>query len=161
MRNEIKFESDTVSIVETNVDDVTGEVLAQTIEILISAGAYDATVSSFIGKKGRMGQTVRAVCSRENVQKLAEIMVEETGTLGVKIVEYKRLIVPRKEVVVPIKLRKFSGVVKVKVAVLGSGYRIKPELAEAKKISDQEGIPLRKVLEEITKATESLLESRS
>ena len=67
----IDFEEDTVAVIESNVDDVTGEVLSATIERFIGAGALDATVSSFLGKKGRMGQTVRVVCHPDTVLKFS------------------------------------------------------------------------------------------
>ena len=145
--NSIDFEEDIVAVVESNVDDVTGEVLAETVERLIDAGAFDATVSAFQGKKGRMGQTIRAVCSPDSVARFSQIIVEETGTMGVKVSEYRRLIVPRKELSVLVKVGNFSGSVRVKVAKLGNSMRFKPEVEEAKKIARAEKLPLRRVLE--------------
>jgi len=156
-RSKIKFERDTVALVESNVDDVTGEVLARTVERLMEEGAFDATVISFLGKKGRMGQTVRVVCAKGSAEKFAEILVEETGTLGVKTTEWTRLIVPRKIVNVPVRIGNFSGSVTVKASNTGFGMRIKPELSEAKRISDSEKIPLRRVLEIISRTAESEL----
>ena len=153
-RSKIRFERDVVSVVESNVDDVSGEVLARTIERLIEEGSFDATVSSFQGKKGRMGQTVRVVCAKNDAEKFAEILVEETGTLGVKTSEWTRLIVPRKVISVPVKIGKFSGEVSVKVSTLRTGLRIKPELTDAKRISESEKIPLRQVLETISRTVE-------
>ncbi|MDA4131389.1 MAG: DUF111 family protein [Thaumarchaeota archaeon] len=154
----IHFQEDAVAVIESNVDDVTGEVLSETIDRLIDEGAYDATVSSYLGKKGRMGQTIRAVCAPKSVPKFSQIIVEETGTLGVKVSEFKRLIVPRREMRVKVSLGKFSGTVGVKVAETGKGFRIKPETEEARKIVRQEKIPLRKVLEYVTQAAELELE---
>jgi uncharacterized protein (DUF111 family) len=114
--NAIDFEEDTVAIIESNVDDVTGEILSEAVEKLIDAGAFDATVSSFQGKKGRIGQTIRAVCPPDAVLKFSQIIVEETGTLGVKVSEYRRLIVPRNEISVHVKVGNFSGNVSVKAA---------------------------------------------
>ena len=146
----LDFERDVVSIVETNVDDVTGEILGRTIERLMSEGAFDATVSSFLGKKGRSGQTVRVVCARNSADKFAKILVEETGTLGVKTTEWTRLIVPRRILSVRVKMGKFQGNLSVKVSRIGSDLRIKPEFEDAKKISESENIPLRRVLEMIS-----------
>jgi pyridinium-3,5-bisthiocarboxylic acid mononucleotide nickel chelatase len=156
-RSKITFERDTVALVESNVDDVTGEVLARTVERLMEEGALDATVISFLGKKGRMGQTIRVVCAKGSAEKFAEILVEETGTLGVKTTEWTRLIVPRKVLSVPVRIGNFRGSVSVKASKTGFGVRIKPELSEAKRISDSEKIPLRKVLEIISRTAESEL----
>jgi len=154
-QSKIKFERGTVTLVESNVDDVTGEVLSRTVERLMEEGAFDATVSSFMGKKGRMGQTVRVVCAKGSAEKFAEILVEETGTLGVKTTEWIRLIVQRRVLCVPVRIGNFRGSVSVKAARIGSGLRIKPELSEAKRISDGEKIPLRQVLEIISRTAES------
>jgi pyridinium-3,5-bisthiocarboxylic acid mononucleotide nickel chelatase len=145
----INFERDIVTIVETNVDDVTGEILGRTIERLMHEGALDATVSSFLGKKGRVGQTVRVVCEQGEGDKFAVILVEETGTLGVKTTDWTRMIVPRKVVTISAHIGNFHGRLNVKVSRTGSGLRIKPELEEAKRISESEGIPLREVMESI------------
>jgi pyridinium-3,5-bisthiocarboxylic acid mononucleotide nickel chelatase len=144
------FERDVVSVVETNVDDVTGEILARAVERLMDEGALDATVTSFLGKKGRIGQTVRVVCEKGSAEKFGMILVEETGTLGVKTCDWTRLIVPRKVVSLPVNIGNYRGDMSLKVSKLESGLRVKPELDEAKKISDQEKIPLRQVLELIS-----------
>ena len=124
-RNEpIKFEKDTVTLLETNVDDTTGEILGRTIERLLAEGAYDATVIPFTGKKGRVGQTVRVVCSSEAVEKLAQTLVEETGTLGVKTTEYTRFIVPRRQISLPVVIRNYKGNVTAKVAWINGEPRI-------------------------------------
>jgi pyridinium-3,5-bisthiocarboxylic acid mononucleotide nickel chelatase len=159
VKTRLHFEKDVIAVLETNVDDVTGEILGRTVERLMSEGAYDATVTTNLGKKGRIEHTVRAVCSRDLIEKFAQIIVEETGTLGVKTSEYTRLIVPRKTVSVPFKLRDYKGNVTVKVAEIGGQYRIKPEVAEAKAISDASKVPLRSVLEAITASAKEFLES--
>lgn len=158
----IKFDRDIVAVLETNVDDVTGEVLSRTIERMMIEGAYDATVMPFLGKKGRQGNTIRVVCSTDSVEKLAQVLVEETGTLGVKTTEYTRLIVPRRVVSVPVSIENFHGNVPVKIAEWrGRTLRIKPELAEAKQIADSQKIPLRDVLEQITNFAKQYLTSQT
>jgi len=147
----IHFEKDVVAVVETNLDDVTGEILARTVERLLEEGAFDATVTPFLGKKGRMGQTVRVVCKRGTSAKFGQILVEETGTLGVKTTEWTRMILPRDVISVSVKVGNFRGKVSVKVARIGGSLRIKPELEDAKKIATSEKIPLREVMEIISK----------
>lgn len=146
----MKFERDIVASIETNVDDVTGEVLARTLERAMAEGAFDATVTPFLGKKGRLGQTVRVVCSPETAEKFAYLLVEETGTMGVKVSEMTRLIVPRREMNIPITIEDFKGSVKVKITEVRGRIRIKPELTDAKQIAESQKIPLREVMELIT-----------
>jgi uncharacterized protein (DUF111 family) len=149
-RTPVKFERDLIAIVETNVDDVTGEILSRTIERALAEGAEDATAIPFLGKKGREGYTVRIVCETQSVDKFSQLLVEETGTLGVKTTEYSRLIVPRKSVPIPFAIEGFRGNVSVKVATFkGRLLRVKPELSECVKISESQKIPLRDVLEQV------------
>lgn len=157
-KGDIDFERDLISIIETNVDDVTGEILSHAIEKFLAEGAYDAIALPYLGKKGRQGFMIRIVCSQDSEEKLSRLLVEETGTLGVKVVEYTRLIVPRKTISVPLSIEGFHGEVSVKVARIGGEIlRIKPEIAEATQIAESEKIPLRDVLEHINCATRDLL----
>lgn len=158
--NKIGFERDVVAIVETNVDDTSGEILGRAIDRLMAEGAYDATVTPYLGKKGRTGHTVRALCSHDSIDKFAQILVEETGTLGVKTLEYTRLIVPRKIMSVPFEIGRYKGRVNVKVAEVNGRFRIKPETSEAKQISDSQKIPLREVLDVIVIASRKAIESQ-
>lgn len=160
-RGSVIFEKDVVAVVETNVDDTTGEILGRTLERLMVEGAFDATITAFTGKKGRTGQTVRVICHEESVQKFAEILVEETGTLGVKVLQCTRLIVPRKQISFPLVIRNYEGNVSAKITWVGGTARIKPEISEAQKISDELKIPLRDVLEKITEGARKHLESEA
>lgn len=146
----LKFERDIVASIETNLDDVTGEVLARTIERVMAEGAFDATVTPFLGKKGRLGQTVKVVCSPDVTEKFAQLLVEETGTMGVKVSELTRLIVPRREMNIAISIENFKGSVRVKITEVRGRIRIKPEFSDAKQIAESQQIPLREVMELIT-----------
>lgn len=158
--SKIKFERDVVAVVETNVDDVSGEIMGRTVERLLNEGAFDATVTPYLGKKGRMGHTIRALCPHDSIEKFAQILVEETGTLGVKTLEYTRLIVPRKSVSVPFEIGRFKGNVSVKASEIAGRIRIKPETSEAKQISDSQKIPLREVLDAIVHTASRYLEDK-
>jgi uncharacterized protein (DUF111 family) len=161
-KSQLKFDRDLVAVIETNVDDVTGEVLSRTIERLLAEGAEDATATPYLGKKGREGFTVKVVCRTDSVEKMAQVLVEETGTLGVKINEYTRLIVPRRVVSIPFAIEGFHGTVSVKIAEFkGRILRIKPELNDARQISESQKIPLRDVLEQIASAARDFVRSTS
>ncbi len=75
-----------VDILETNVDDVDGEVIAYTIARLHREGARDASAIPIIMKKGRPGHLIRVICRREDSERLAGVMAEELGTLGVRCI---------------------------------------------------------------------------
>ncbi|MGH2638331.1 MAG: nickel insertion protein [Rhabdochlamydiaceae bacterium] len=154
------FEKDKVAVVETNIDDTTGEIIGNAVERLLDGGAYDATVSAFLGKKGRAGHTVRVTCDPRSVERFAKILVEETGTLGVKTAEFTRFIVPRRNRSIPVKIGNFTGSVDVKIAQVDGVLRIKPEFSEAKKIADSQDMPLRVVLEMVSAEAQKIFRSQ-
>ena len=79
------LDKDSVKILETNLDDVSGEVIANTIEKLMENGAKDVTVTQAITKKGRPTQLVSVICDSKNTNSLLNILITETRTLGVRI----------------------------------------------------------------------------
>ena len=157
-KRKMKFDRDRVAVIESNIDDATGEVISHAIDRLLDEGALDATVTNFLGKKGRAGQTIRVTALPSSVENLAEILVEETGTLGVKTTEYERLIVPRKTISIHFELRGYKGKVQVKFAKLNRSIRIKPEFSAARSISEKTGVPLREVIELISESARKQLE---
>ena len=86
---------DTVQILETNVDDVSGEILGNMIEKVMSSGAKDVTITSGITKKGRPTQQISVICDSESMNPILELLVSETKTLGVRIRSAERYVVPR------------------------------------------------------------------
>ena len=90
------LDRDSVKILETNLDDVSGEVIANTIEKLMENGAKDVTVTQAITKKGRPTQLISVICNVQNTNSLLNILISETRTLGVRIRTSERYIVPRK-----------------------------------------------------------------
>jgi len=90
------LDKDSIKILETNLDDVSGEVIANTIEKLMENGAKDVTVTQAITKKGRPAQLVSVICDSKNTNSLLNILIAETRTLGVRIRSSERYIVPRK-----------------------------------------------------------------
>jgi len=75
-----------VDILETNVDDVDGELIAAAMTRLHREGARDVSASPLIMKKGRPGHLIRVICRPEDSERLAMILAEELGTLGVRCI---------------------------------------------------------------------------
>jgi len=71
-------------LVEANVDDVTGEVIAHTIAQLLAAGAHDAWATPIVMKKGRPAHTLSALCDEASLTRIRDVMVSETGSVGVR-----------------------------------------------------------------------------
>jgi uncharacterized protein (DUF111 family) len=73
-----------VILLETNVDDVTGETLAHALAVLLDAGAHDAWVAPIVMKKGRPAHTVSVLADPADAARLSGVLSAETGTLGVR-----------------------------------------------------------------------------
>ncbi len=110
-----EFQLDTVQILETNLDDVSGETIGHMIDKLIANGAKDVTVTGAITKKGRPTNLVSIICEPSVTNNLMSILVSETGTLGVRVRSSNRYIVPRIVVTVPILLQGKNFTVRCKI----------------------------------------------
>jgi len=147
--SENNFEIDTVKILETNVDDVSGEILGNLIEKIMEKGAKDVSIYNGISKKGRPTNLVSVICTEENADKIIDILVMETGTLGIRILDSNRFIIPRKIYDVPIILNGQSFRTHYKQFSYKGKTNFKIEFDDLKKISD--------TLNKSIKETESLL----
>lgn len=85
-----------MTLLETNVDDVTGEVLGHLLARLLDAGAADAWISSIVMKKSRPGHTVHVLVDAESAPACERLVLAETGSLGVRRSPVDRLAVARR-----------------------------------------------------------------
>lgn len=141
-------------MLETDVDDVTGEVLGYATERLMKMGALDVTLIPSYRKKGRPGYVVRVLARVEDGGRLARTLIEELGTLGVRVSVVPRLIVPKREflpVNIMVNGKKFNVRVKVSRTLEGHELVIKPEYEDVKKVAEEAGVPLREVVKEVLK----------
>jgi len=125
---------DTVQILETNLDDVSGEVIANTIEKLMKNGAKDVTVSHAITKKGRPTQLVSVICDSDKTNLLLNLLINETRTLGVRIRTSQRYVVPRKILESEVTLENQNFTIHYKTSDL---EHLKLEYEDVKSISNQ------------------------
>jgi pyridinium-3,5-bisthiocarboxylic acid mononucleotide nickel chelatase len=127
-----------VFLLEANVDDATGEVLAHAIEALLDSGAHDAWVTPVVMKKGRPGHIVSALADRALAEQVRRVLTAETGSLGVRGGQLERWPSPRS-----VRTVEIEGMpVRVKV----SPGRVKVEQRDAARVAARTGIPLRDVL---------------
>ena len=84
------------TVLETNVDDVSPEVLAHVVERALTAGADDAWITPIVMKKGRPGHLVSVLCRPELAEVLRELLAAETGTLGVRERQVDKHELPRR-----------------------------------------------------------------
>jgi len=130
-----KLQLDTVKILETNVDDVSGEVLGNMIEKIMTHGAKDVTISSAITKKGRPTNLVSVICDSDTMNSIMDLLVTETGTLGVRVRTSQRYIVPRAVKTIPVEIQGQSFDVRYKTRELNNGSHFKIESDDIKEIS--------------------------
>ena len=130
-----KLQLDTVKILETNVDDVSGEVLGNMIEKIMAQGAKDVTISSAITKKGRPTNLVSVICDSDTMNSIMDLLVTETGTLGVRIRTSERYIVPRAVKTVSVNIQGQSFDVRYKTRDLNNGSHFKIESDDIREIS--------------------------
>ena len=95
---------DSVKVLETNVDDVSGEILGNLIEKIMLKGAKDVTISSAITKKGRPTNLVSVICDSTCAEDIMNLLIQETGTLGVRIRTSERFTVPRSIESIPVTI---------------------------------------------------------
>ncbi len=146
---ENNFNIDSVKILETNVDDVSGEILGNLIEKIMGKGAKDVSIYHGITKKGRPTNLVSVICNDENVEEIVDTLILETGTLGIRISESNRLIVPRTIHSVSLTLNGISFQVNYKKSSFKGKTDFKIEFDDLKTVSN--------TIDKSIKETESLL----
>jgi uncharacterized protein (TIGR00299 family) protein len=136
-----------IAVLETNVDDVTGEVVGYTLEKLLSEGAKDVSVTPMFTKKNRTGQIIKVIAEKEDVERLSRVLMEQTGTLGVRVMFCERHIFNREVQELEVFVNSVKQIVKVKVAKDRHGrmVHVKPEYEDVKRIADAAKVPFREV----------------
>lgn len=141
--------SERIEVLETNVDDVTGQVLGNLIEELLSAGALDVAVIPATMKKGRSGNIIQVIAKPEDSERLARKVIEETGSLGVRIIPIKHRLIAQREmgkVDIAINNKVFQVSVKIARDLSGVLLNISAEFEDCRKAARECGIPVRNVL---------------
>ncbi|MDI6767514.1 MAG: nickel pincer cofactor biosynthesis protein LarC [Bacteroidota bacterium] len=136
------FDEDDVVVIETNIDDMNPEIYPYVIEQLLQHGASDAYLIPIIMKKGRPGILLSVLVSRSELEKILNIIYQETTTLGVCIIEMTRKKIKRDEKEV---MSKIFGRVKMKVITYEGKQRLVPEFEECKRIASENKISLQEI----------------
>ncbi len=139
-----------IVILETNLDDTGGEVIGYTSEKLFAAGAVDVFITPAFGKKNRPVQVISVITSYEHYNELIRILMDETGTLGVRVREEPRLVADRKNEVIAVIVDGHPCTVRVKTSQSGGRIiAIKPEYEDMKQIALRFGLPFRYVAQAV------------
>ncbi len=134
--------ADEVCILETNIDDVSGEVIAYAAEKLRNTeGVLDVWIISGIGKKGRPIIELRTLARMSAAEEVAEVIMRLTGSLGVRIVPvYHRVIAERRNERVEVEACGKRYKVRYKTSLPGFGH-VKPEFDDIARICDECNLP--------------------
>ncbi len=132
--------TETLIMVETTVDDVTGELLGDLPGLLLGAGALDAWITAVTGKKGRPAHVVTALCRPGQDEPVQARLLAETGSLGARRHPVQRSALPRREAEVTVQGHR----IRVKIGP----HRAKPEHADVAAAALATGLPRRVVAEQ-------------
>lgn len=134
---------DQVIQLECNIDDVSPEVVGNACRLLREAGALDVWVTGVQMKKDRPGMLVSLLCKPQREDELADVLFRETGTLGIRRMEWTRRVADRGEVTVPVA----GETVRVKWGRYGETMTsLAAEYEDAVEAAGRSGLPLRDVL---------------
>ena len=149
------YEADEVTLIETNIDDMSPEIIGYVCELLLSQGALDVYTTSVFMKKNRPGTLLSVLARPAEENSVVATLFKETTTLGVRMGRLRRQKLARETVEVDTRF----GSATVKVSRRhGLIANVAPEYESVRKIAVQRGIPLRDVYDEVTRAAKDALD---
>ena len=138
------WEIDTIAVLETNLDDISAEILGNFVERALAAGALEVFHTPIQMKKNRPGVLLTVLCAEADAEKFSEMILRETSAFGVRRHSAERRKLRREFVTV----KTAFGEVTVKLGKLnGKVVQAAPEFESCKKIAEQAGVPLKQVYE--------------
>ncbi len=133
-------------LLETNVDDMTGEELGFAMEQLLAAGALDVFFTPIQMKKNRPAVKISVLIDRASGRQMTEAIFNFTSTLGVRVIPVERHVAQR-------SVEEFSsslGTVRVKLRYFnGRAVDVHPEYEDCARLARELGMPLREVCDRI------------
>ena len=138
------WELDTITVLETNLDDISAEILGNFVERALASGALDVFHTPIQMKKNRPGVLLTVLCAETDADKFSEMILRETSAFGVRrhLAERRKL---RREFVT---VKTSFGEVTVKLGRLdGKIVQAAPEFEMCKKVAEHANVPLKKIYE--------------
>lgn len=135
-------QNDDIIVINSNIDDSSGEDLGYVLEKLMDAGALDVSYSPIFMKKNRPAYRLEVICRAETREKLSEIIFGETTTIGVRYYVVQREELTRVRTLVDTEL----GQIEAKQVSTASGHTYTyPEYESMKTIASELGISMKSV----------------
>ena len=142
-------DSDWVTVIESNIDNMTGELLGGLMDKLFAAGALDVNYTPIQMKKNRPAVMLTIICQVEEGNALSELLLSEFSTLGVRISQVQRIKAQR----VLENLQTPFGPVSIKIKRLGNRViSATPEYEDCQRIALEKGIPLEEVYDVVRRS---------
>lgn len=142
---EERREKDALWMLETNIDDATGEALGYVMEKLFEAGARDVCYLPAFMKKNRPAWLMKVVCDEKDRERLEDLIFRHTTTIGVRRYRLERTALPRKIRTVKTPY----GSARVKEVERGALVFCYPEYEDVARYADLSGRPFQEIYEEI------------
>ncbi len=143
------FERDEIVVLESNIDNMTGEALGWLMERLLTAGALDVSYSPVVMKKSRPGVLLTVLAQPSEAQRLAALVVSESGTLGVRMHQRERLKAARAEEEIETPL----GTARVKLKLIGGQVvGAAPDYDACRALAERHGLPVETVAARVAAA---------
>jgi uncharacterized protein (TIGR00299 family) protein len=127
-----------LALLEANLDDISGEVVAHAVDALLAGGALDAWTTHVTMKKGRPGVVLSVMAHTPDAPRLRDLIAHETGTLGVRISVVDRWPFARQIDEVEVE--------GLPVRIKRTALRVKVEYEDAARVARRTGLPLREVV---------------
>lgn len=142
------MDNDSITVLETNLDTLTGEVLGNLYNKLLNEGARDVSLTPTIMKKNRPGHILKVITPNHNREHLIKVIMEETGTLGIRILPCAhRAVAKRENVPFTMKINNENETIQFKIGYIEDKIiKCSPEYEDIKRISDKTDIPLRDLM---------------
>jgi uncharacterized protein (TIGR00299 family) protein len=132
---------DTVTVIETNIDDSTPEILGYVMEKLLEAGARDVFFTPVYMKKCRPAVMLSVLCDEAKAAAMEHILFSETSTIGLRKHSVSRSCLPRQSITVSTPY----GDVKAKETFYAGTSRISIEYDDARRLAQEKSVPLQKI----------------
>jgi pyridinium-3,5-bisthiocarboxylic acid mononucleotide nickel chelatase len=143
------WETDTIAVLETNLDDINAEILGNFMEKALAAGALDVFHTAIQMKKNRPGVLLTVLCAEADADKFSELLLRETSAFGVRSYAAERRKLRREFITVQTSY----GSVTVKVGKLDDKVlQAAPEFESCKKLADQANVPIKEVYDAALRA---------